>query len=207
MTRFRQSIPAVSALYFQRTSTWLVTLFFLISGISAGVFTELSLPEEEKLRIGHHLMEHMFLTDTVPSRSALFLQSAENNLGPLLPVFFSGLTSFGCPVVYLTVLYKGIALGFSTTLLMESLGWDGVLTAILTVLPPGFLALPSLFLAACTAINCSRNRKLSNRRKKSLSFEAGPYCFCFLLPLIFTAAAIVLESFISPALLQLIKLQ
>ncbi|MBQ2867534.1 MAG: hypothetical protein IJE87_04085, partial [Firmicutes bacterium] len=59
MARFRQSLPAVSALYMQRSADWLKTLFFLISGISIGVFTELFLPEEDKLRVASHLMEHL----------------------------------------------------------------------------------------------------------------------------------------------------
>ena len=48
------------------------SFFFLLSGISLGVFTELFLPEPDKARVGAHLMEHLFLNDAQIDHSAVF---------------------------------------------------------------------------------------------------------------------------------------
>lgn len=205
MARFKQSIPAVSALYFQRSSTWLNTFFFLVSGVSLGVFTELFLPADDKLRVGSYLMEHLLRDSSSIDHSAVFVQSTGGHLALLVLIFLSGLTSFGVPATLAAIAWKGTALGFSAALLIESMELRGVFAMVLAVVPPHLLILPALFLAAASAVNRVRDRRIRIRRKKSLSFEAGPYCMCFLLPLLLILIAGLWESFISPALLQLIK--
>jgi len=190
--------------YFQRSSTWLIAFFFLVCGISVGAFTELSLPDESRAQVGAYLMEHLFSDNTALDHSAVLLQSAGNNLGLLLLVFLSGLIPLGFPAAYAVIAYKGAALGFSAALLLEFLQFKGAVTLFLTVLPPNLLILPALFLAVAAAINTSAGRR-GNHRKKSLSQEAGPYCACFVPPLLLASAAALIEAFICPALLQLIK--
>jgi len=207
MARFRQSLPAVSALYMQRSADWLKTLFFLISGISIGVFTELFLPEEDKLRVASHLMEHLLVDGSQTDHSAVFWESFETHLGFLVAFFLSGLTAFGIPAAYVTLLLKGTALGFSCALLMESLALRGALTVVLSVLPPHLFILPALAMASTSAINRARTCRTGRRRKRSLSVEPGPYCLSFVPPLILLLTASILEAFISPAFLQLIRSQ
>lgn len=205
MTRFRQSLPAISAMYMQRSTDWLKTLFFLMLGISIGVFTELFLPEEDKARVASHLMEHLFFDGQKTDHSAVFFESAENHLRLLALIFLSGLTSFGVPATYITVAYKGAALGFSSAILMESMAFRGALAMVLGVLPPHLLILPALLFSSAAAANSVKSRRPGNRRKRSLSIEPGPYCLAFVFPLVLILAAAMLEAFISPAFLQLIR--
>jgi len=208
MARFRQSFPAISAMYLQRSADWLKTLFFLILGISMGVFTELFLPEEDKSRVALHLLEHLFPDGLQIDHSAVFFQSAGSHLGLLAVIFLSGLTSFGVPATYAALAYKGAALGFSAAILLDSLALRGVLTTVLAIVPSHLLILPALILASSAAINYVSSRRPGNRRKRSLSsIEPGPYCLAFLFPLILILIAAVLEAFISPAFLQLIRSQ
>ena len=194
----------MTRVYFQRSSTWLITFFFLVAGISIGAFTQLSLPADSRAQIGAYLLEHLFSDDVALDRSAVLLQSAGNNLGLLLLIFLSGLTTVGFPVAYAAIAYKGAALGFSAALLFDFLHLKGAAALILTVLPPNLLILPALFLAAAAAVNAAHNRR-NGGRKKSLSQEAGSYFVCFVPPLLLAAAAALIEAFICPTLLQLIK--
>ncbi|MBQ2866827.1 MAG: stage II sporulation protein M, partial [Firmicutes bacterium] len=114
----------------------------------------------------------------------------------------------GVPATYAALAYKGAALGFSAAILLESLALRGVLTTVLAIVPSHLLILPALILASSAAINYVSSRRPGNRRKRSLSsIEPGPYCLAFLFPLILILIAAVLEAFISPAFLQLIKSQ
>ena len=178
------------------------SFFFLLSGISLGVFTELFLPEPDKARVGAHLMEHLFLNDAQIDHSAVFWESAENHIGLLALLFVSGLTSFGVPAAYISLLGKGTALGFSAAFLMESMAFRGALAMLTAILPPHLLILPALLLAASAAGSYSKSA-MGNRRKRSLSKEPGPYCLSFVLPLILILIAALWEAFISPAFLQL----
>ena len=191
--------------YFQRSGTWLIPFFFLVSGISVGVFTELSLPADSRAQVGAYLVEHLFADNASPDHSAVLLQSAGNNLGLLLLIFLSGLTAIGFPVAYAAVAYKGAALGFSAALLLDFLQLKGLATLVLTVLPPNLLILPALFLGVAAAGANAADHRSGTRRKKSLAQEAGPYCTCFVPPLLLAAIAALIDAFICPALLQLIK--
>ena len=173
--------------YFQRSGTWLIPFFFLVSGISVGVFTELSLPADSRAQVGAYLVEHLFADNASPDHSAVLLQSTGNNLGLLLLIFLSA------------------ALGFSAALLLDFLQLKGLATLVLTVLPPNLLILPALFLGVAAAGANAADRRSGTRRKKSLAQEAGPYCTCFVPPLLLAAIAALIEAFICPALLQLIK--
>lgn len=203
MAHIRQNFPAISSLYFQRSNTWVFTLFFFVLGISAGAFSEQALPLEEKTQIAAYLAQNLF-ADTAADPAAIFLKSAGNNLGLLLCIFLSGLTVVGFPAAYAAITYKGAALGFSAALLLDSMAVKGLLALLLTVVPPSLLILPALFLAVAAAVNSARN-SMHNRRKKSLSREAGPYCICFVPLVVCVVIAGLLEAFICPALLQLIR--
>lgn len=191
-------------MYFQRVSAWLTAFFFLVCGISAGAFTELSLPSESRAQIGAYLMEQLFSESPEPSPTAVLLQSAGNNLGLLFLIFLSGIVPLGFCAAYAVIAYKGAALGFCAALLLELLQLRGVLILLFTVLPPNLLILPALFLSVAAVINTSAAKR-SRHRKKSLSSEAGSYCACFFLPFLLISAAIVIEGLICPAVLQLIK--
>ena len=193
-------------LYIQRSSTWLTTFFFLVFGISIGVFTELALPSEEKGQAISELLESLTITDESLDHSHLFFRTAGNHMGVLFVTFLSGLVPYGFPGAWLAITGKGVSLGFTAALLMEAMGFRGVLASITSILPAQLLILPALFLAAAAAINHSWNSR-SKSRKKSLSHETGPYCFCFLIPLLLLLVASLWEAFISPAWMQLIKSQ
>ena len=181
------------------------SLFFLISGISIGIFTELFLPEADKARVASHLMEHLLLDDPLIDHSAVFVQSAENHLSLLAILFLSGLTSLGIPAACITLAYQGAALGFSSALLMESMSYQGAFAMLFAILPPHLFVLPSLLVASASVMHRKGTLRAGNRRKRSLSVEPGPYCLSFVLPLILMIVAALLEAFISPAFLQLIR--
>lgn len=207
MAYIRHNVPAVSALYFQRRSALLLTLFFFVLGISAGAFTELFLPDDSKSQVAAYLTQNLFAQEAAQAPQAVFLKSAGNNLGLLLVTFLSGLTAFGVPAAYAAVVYKGAALGFSSALLLEALAARGVLTLLFAVLPPNLLILPALLLSTGAAVNAALNgarRRRTPGRRKSLSVEAGSYLACFFLPFLCILFGSLLEAFICPAFLRLI---
>lgn len=196
-----------SPLILQRTSTILGVLFFFVLGISLGTFTELILSAQEKNELLQYLSRNLFLgelpKDSLPE---VFITSMGNNLGLLLLIALSGATVIGFPVALLSVAYKGMTLGFSSALLLDTLSLKGSALILFALVPQNMILIPILLLSAICAINFARNA-FSTRQsgiKKSLTNNAGSYILYYFIFALLILIGCLIESFICPFLLQLI---
>lgn len=197
---------AISSILSQSPGTVLATLFFFLAGLSSGIFLELFLSPEEKLQMADYLTKNLLTPDLEGAMlPPVFLQSLGNNMGLLVLIFLLGISVIGFPAAFLAVAYKGMALGFSASLLMDSMAGKGAAIVLLSMVPQNLVLIPVLLTGATAAASLS-GRIFAGRQKgikKSLAQNTGPY---FSLYIILCAAAFcgcLIEAFISPALLQL----
>jgi stage II sporulation protein M len=123
----KRNMNRASALIMSSRASFTAVLFFFILGISAGVFTELMMSSKDKEGMISYLDKYFLLTD--PSEltfSEIFMQSAGNNLGLLFIMILAGFTAIGFPAALAALIYKGMALGFSAALLVDSMSFKGV---------------------------------------------------------------------------------
>lgn len=188
-------------------TSFAATLFFFFFGISAGVFTELMMGSTEKENIISYLDKYFLLTDFENvTFSDIFFTSAGNNLGLLVIIILAGLTSIGFPVVLAALIYKGMALGFSTALLIDSMSYKGVALVFTSMVPQNLLLIPAFIIAGVAALNLAFHT-ISNRKfgiKKSLRENSGPYFTINFVIILAVLAGCFVESVISPFLTQLI---
>jgi stage II sporulation protein M len=188
-------------------ASFAAALFFFLLGISAGVFTELMLTSTEKEGIISYLDKYFLLTN--PSDlpfSEIFMKSAGNNLGLLFIIILAGITAIGFPVVLAALIYKGMALGFSAALLIDSMSFKGVAIVFTSMIPQNLIIIPAILLAGVAALNIAFHT-ISNRRfgiKKSLAESSGSYLFINAILAAVILAGCFIESFLSPLLTRLI---
>ncbi len=121
-------------------------------------------------------------------------------------MFLSGITAIGFPAALATLVYKGMALGFSATLLIESMSFKGVAIVFTSMIPQNLIIIPAIVLAGVAALNVAFHT-ISNRRfgiKKSLAESSGSYVFINLVLAAAILGGCLIESFISPLLTRLI---
>lgn len=196
----------IGSLMFQSQGIPMAILFFFIAGLSSGIFAELFLGADEKLPLAEYLTNQLLSQDlSKVSLSSVFLQSAANNLGLLLLFFIGGLTVIGFPAVFLAVAYKGMALGFSSALLIDSLAGKGIKVIFLSMVPQNVILLPVLLAAAVAAVHFSAAIYAGRDRgiKKSLAQYTGPYLTIFMILAAIAIVGCAAEAFIAPALLRL----
>lgn len=190
--------------------TMFATVYFFIFGISVGTFMEVALSAEEKAgllsALTGQVLSNEGMTNEFPS---VFLHSAGNNLGLLALIALSGITVLGFPAAIAAVTYKGVALGFTSALILEFFPKNGAFLVLLSIVPQNFLLIPALIVAAqqasYLAINTFADRQ--NGIKKSLAKNAGPYLTIqFCLALIILLGCII-ETVICPMLVQLTEWQ
>ncbi len=119
-------------------------------------------------------------------------------------VWVLGLSVIGLPLVLLLDFLKGVLVGFSVGFLTGQLSWNGLLFALVSIMPQNLILIPSLLICSVTAVAFSvyviRNRLI--QRKGSISRAFLSYSLTALMVVIAILAAALFEAFVTPALMQ-----
>lgn len=203
----KRNMSRASELIMSSGASFAAALFFFLLGISAGIFTELMMTSAEKEGMISYLDQYFLLSS--PSDLAfsdIFMKSAGNNLGLLVIMLLSGITAIGFPVALAALIYKGMALGFSAALLIDSMSFKGVAIVFTSMIPQNLIIIPAIIIAGVAALNLAFHT-ISNRRfgiKKSLAESSGSYLFINVVLAAVILVGCFIESFLSPLLTQLI---
>ena len=79
---------------------------------------------------------------------------------------------FGFPISLLTLMYKGMSLGFSAGLLIDTMAFKGALVVLTSMAPQNLLILPA-FIAAATAAQNYALMRYSARRAAGAGAGTG----------------------------------
>lgn len=203
----RYTLNRTSGLVTGSLGSFAVALFFFIAGISAGVFTELLMSNAEKETLISYLGKYLLLPNLKEvSFSHLFFSSVGNNLILLVIIALAGATAIGFPVTLITLAYKGMALGFSSALLIDSMSYKGLALVMASMLPQNLIFIPAILIGGIASLNVAFHL-ISQRKfgmKKGLAECAGPYLVLNIILILAILAGSFVESFISPLLTQLI---
>ncbi len=182
--------------------TLLLSLFFFLTGISTGIFLELTMQAGEKSSIAGYLQQYLFMDTSSIEYPNPFFSSLSSNLLLLLIIFLSGLSALGFPAALAALTYKGMALGFCTGLIAETLKNKGLFVILTSLVPQNLLLLPAFILAVCAAVNYALLSLRRNRAaKRNLKETSGSYLFLTLLLAAVIALACGLEAILYPVVL------
>jgi len=130
-----------------------------------------------------------------------------NNLKVVLYIWLLGLTVIGIPLVLLLVSARGFVLGFTIGFLVQQKGSQGILIALLAVLPPSIINIPALIVGAVLAVTFSGwlVRGRAKYQDASLAKQFIAYCTVMFVVATVAAAAGFVEAYISPTLLRIVS--
>lgn len=199
-SNYRHTLEQAGAIALSSKKTLLVSGFFFLTGIFTGLFMELTLAVEEKNSMIGYLQQYLFSGSGAAEYPNPFFSSIVSNMLLLLICFLAGLSAFGFPLALAAFAYKGLALGYCTGLIAESLKAKGLAVILTSLLPQNLILIPAFGLACCAAVNfglCALNR---NRRqsKKNLNDISGSYVLIMLLCTAAVGLACGLEAILYP---------
>lgn len=182
--------------------TLLVSVFFFLTGISTGIFLELTMNAGEKSSIAGYLQQYLSMDTSSMEYPNPFFSSLSSNLLLLLIIFFSGLSALGFPAALAALTYKGMALGFCTGLIAETLKDKGLLVILTSLVPQNLLLLPAFVLACTAAVNYAllTLRKTRAAKRNLREFSGSYLCVSFLLAILI-ALGCGLEAILYPVVL------
>lgn len=201
--RVNQTLNQTIAIAAGSKKVLLLSVFFFLTGISTGVFLELTMIEGEKSSIAGYLKDYLYMNTGSMEYPNPFLSSLCSNLLLFLILFLAGLSVLGFPVALAVLTYKGMALGFCTGLIAETLKNKGLLVILTSLAPQNLVLIPAFILAAAAAVNyglisLQKKRNTAKRNPKTLS---GSYLRAELLLAGAVACACALEAILYPVVL------
>ena len=198
----------VISLLTNSNSTFALSIFFFLAGISAGVFLVLIMDPSEKGTVSSYLMQYFTAADTFEYPNPFF-SSMSSNLLLLIIITLAGLSIFGFPIALLAIMYKGMALGFSASLLIDSMALKGAFTVLITMVPQNMIIIPAFIVAVTAAENYgllkiktigggSRSSVRNNTSKKNTTNMLSSFLFLNLLLTATITVGCIIEALLFP---------
>ena len=169
-----------------------ISAFFFMAGISAGIFLELMMSADKKVEVIQYLLQYLE-TGSSANFPNPFSSSLLNNFLLLLIIFIAGLSIYLFPAALLALFFKGLTLGFSACLIIEALSFKGIFFIFLSIIPQNLLFIPAFIFAASGCVNFALSRFHKNRKQYCMSFHL--YCISFLIPAAMIFLGCVIEGF------------
>ncbi|MHB1126822.1 MAG: stage II sporulation protein M [Bacillota bacterium] len=141
-----------------KQNLWLYLFIFLVLavGIATGAMSVRALGPDQQKDLLTYLNSSLLGINKDNVNSALLARDAiYGNLEVLFQVWFLGLTVIGLPLILAIVFFRGFVLGFTVGFLVQQKLLQGVLLALLSVLPQNLLNIPALAVAGVSAISFS----------------------------------------------------
>lgn len=186
------------------TLKYLVILAVLLLGIIAGSYKSASLEGGVRGYLLELVDKYIDYSGDIKQHD-LFLKAFANQTEMALIIWFSGLTVIGFPLILAAVFLRGFALGFTTGFLIHEKGGNGIIIAILSVLPQNLVYIPAFLVWSVIALNFSFYI-LAGDRLKSIPLLKGitVYTLMFLGILLFIAVGAFIEAYFVPWIVNLI---
>ena len=131
----------------------LILILFLM-GIIFGVLAVKVLEQDQQRDLVNYIDQG--LHGQIYQQNSFYVrQTITANVQTVFFLFFMGISVIGVPLALLLIFTRGFILGFSTSFLLETMGFKGVLLVITGILPHNLLIIPALFLMVIAIIDCA----------------------------------------------------
>ena len=139
---------------------------------------------------------------------AILKQSIIDNIKTIVLIGLTGMIVIGLPIIPVTVLFRGFALGFTVGFLVNEYGIRGFLFSILGIMPqnlfiiPGIISISSIGMAF--SITSLKNKKLRITNNSSYSNIINYFILLLFFSVIVSIGCLI-EAYISPIFLRLLS--
>lgn len=186
---------------------YLIVIFVFILGISLGALTVNNIDEVSKSDAKTYIEGFLDLTSRNELQSSYILrQSIKFNLYFTLILFFSGLVYLGVLFIPVLVAFRGFCIGFSIAFLTGSMGSNGFLLSLGSVLPQNLVYVPVIIVMGVTGMNYSlwtlRNKYF--KKYGAVNNLFATYAFSTLVLFIILMAGCIVEAYITSLIIKAI---
>lgn len=185
--------------------TFMIILF--VTGIIFGAIIVNSMNFVQKQDLFFHLEQFFgqIATENIMSHSDIFKQSFFYHVKYLLFLFVLGVSIIGLPLIWIMLFLKGLVIGFTVGFIVNQLGMNGLLLAVLSVAPQNLFIIPIYIGASSLAMIFSSKlleKLFAKRVSQSIVQPLGKYLSSYMILIALTIVAALLEAFIAHEAMQ-----
>lgn len=187
--------------------TYIGVVFMFIVGIALGALAVNYVDEVSKTDARTYIEGFVDLTAREDLQAAFILkQSIKFNLYYTIIVFLSGLIYLGILLIPVLIAFRGFCIGFTIAFLTDTLGRNGLLLSVFSVLPQNIIYIPILIVLSVISINYSLLSLKNKYIKKhgTMPSQLAAYSFSAIMLFIFLMAGCIVESYVTSSIVKLI---
>lgn len=185
-------------------------LMALVAGISAGAFTVNGLSFIQRDELTNYVHGFFKLLDNQVIDSSELLRIAMiDNVKIVLILWFLGVMIIGIPFIFAVIGIKGFIIGFSSGIIIKTLGLKGIIFSLFALLPKEIIILPSIIALGVNGMNFSiniiKNKSIKHILKENLKTDFIAYCFFTLFFTVFIGLGAFVEAYVTPVLIRIVS--
>ena len=145
---------------------YIIALVFFLIGVSSGCFYYKYVGDFFSDGFGRYMESYLgYIANGSADRWGIFFTSFLSSAETIFFIMLLGLFTFTYPLTELILGGRGFVLGFSASMLLSLLGFDGFLILLLALLPQYLLLLPIYFFCSVLAlIRLKKRRQFKGKR-------------------------------------------
>lgn len=186
---------------------YIVSFMFILIGVVMGMYVVRYMGDTYKNDLSSYLLSFVNeIGNTTVDNKDLLLQGIKNNALIVGAIYILGITIVGIPFIFVIDLIKGFTLGFSSAVIINSLGAKGMIFSLLTLVPQNIIYIPCIIFASVFSINVARN-KIKGKLNKSypaIKVNTSFYTYVIMISLLVIVLGALVEGYFSPLLLRII---
>lgn len=185
---------------------YLLLIFFLVVGITAGTFTVNNMQEGSKEALGSYTSALFISIQTSPVDflNVFFHAMMQNTLIFVALTMFS-LMVIGIPFIALTLVAKGFCVGFTVGVLALNLGAGGLLAIVFCTFLPNLVLIPCVVKAGVVgignAVDVFKARHIPKTSADKL-IMSRPLFKKMLIIYVISLLGVLIQALLAPALIQ-----
>ncbi|SFA87501.1 stage II sporulation protein M [Clostridium frigidicarnis] len=186
---------------------YLISLLFLFTGIVIGIYVILYMGDTYKQDISSYFLNFADQFNSIDiNKEKILLGGLKSNLIMIGAIIILGIIIVGVPIIFIINIIKGFTIGFSTGVIINSMGLKGGLVILASIVPQNLLYVSAIIITSVFSCEMALNRLKSRLNKNSYGNKQClsnyiPLCICIGVMLILGA---IIEAYFIPTILKYI---
>lgn len=186
---------------------YLISLLFLFTGIVIGIYVILYMGDTYKQDISSYFLNFADQFNSIDiNKEKILLGGLKSNLIMIGAIIILGIIIVGVPIIFIINIIKGFTIGFSTGVIINSMGLKGGLIILASIVPQNLLYVSAIIITSVFSCEMALNRLKSRLNKNSYGNKQClsnyiPLCICVGVMLILGA---IIEAYFIPTILKYI---
>ena len=184
----------------ERIFLFILILILFLMGIIFGVLATSVLDPAQRDNLLSYLNQglrgEIFISNSVYTRQTIIA-----NIKTVFFLFFMGISVIGVPLALLLIFTRGFIIGYSTSFLLKTMGFKGLVLILTGVIPHNLFIIPALFLMVIAIIDIAAALIKVRFTKKQMTIgdELIKCAFLTLIVLLVMTLAGFIQGYITPS--------